>query len=112
MSKVPDPELARRDTRFMHVLARPLADRIEREELKRERDQLEAQAIGILMPSRIVLVADAYHAMISERPYRGAMSQSEALAEIERNTGSQFCPRTVDAFFEVHKEIRDCSTAR
>ena len=34
--------------------------------------------------ARIVLVVDAYHAMISDRPYRKAMGEAEAIEELER----------------------------
>jgi HD-GYP domain-containing protein (c-di-GMP phosphodiesterase class II) len=40
--------------------------------------------------ARIVLACDAYHAMTSDRPYRAAMPVESALAEIERNAGTQF----------------------
>ncbi|MDX6582249.1 MAG: hypothetical protein QOI10_1433 [Solirubrobacterales bacterium] len=58
-------------------------------------DGLEGEEIPQL--SRIVLVSDAYHAMTSERPYRSPMPVAEAIAELERNAGSQFCPRTAAA---------------
>ena len=43
-------------------------------------------------------VADAYDAMISDRPYRPAMTIEAACAELERGKGKQFCPDLVDAF--------------
>jgi len=35
--------------------------------------------------------------MLTTRTYRSARSLEEALEEIRRGTGSQFCPRTVEA---------------
>lgn len=55
----------------------------------------------IPLASRIVFACDAYHAMISDRPYRRALSPQEAVVEIERNSGSQFCPATVEALLRV-----------
>lgn len=58
---------------------------------------------GELIPlaSRIILVCDAFHAMTSDRPYRKALDTHVALGELEKNAGTQFCPRTVEAFVGV-----------
>ena len=55
----------------------------------------------IPLGASIVAVCDAFDAMVSERPYRKAMSVSEALAEVRRCSGSQFDPVVVDAFCVV-----------
>ena len=47
--------------------------------------------------SRVVLVCDAYHAMISERPWRAALSHDAAVAELAAGAGTQFDARVVDA---------------
>ena len=47
--------------------------------------------------SRILLVADAYDAMTSDRSYRAAMARDEALAELDRNAGTQFDAACVEA---------------
>jgi hypothetical protein len=49
---------------------------------------------GDLIPiaARIVLVSDAWDALTSDRPYRPRRTGSEALEEIRRNVGTQFCP--------------------
>ena len=49
----------------------------------------------------IIAVADSYDAMTSDRPYKKAMSKTEALEEIKRNRGKQFNPRVVDAFVKA-----------
>jgi HD-GYP domain-containing protein (c-di-GMP phosphodiesterase class II) len=62
-------------------------------------DGLEGEEIPLV--SRIVFACDAFHAMTSDRPYRRATGIRAALEELERNTGKQFCPRTVPALVEV-----------
>jgi diguanylate cyclase (GGDEF)-like protein/putative nucleotidyltransferase with HDIG domain len=52
----------------------------------------------IPLASRILLVADAYDAMTTDRPYRAAISQDEALEELRSNAGRQFDARCVGAF--------------
>jgi diguanylate cyclase (GGDEF)-like protein/putative nucleotidyltransferase with HDIG domain len=47
--------------------------------------------------SRVILACDAYHAMVSDRPYRQAMAHSEAMAELHQNAGTQFDPQVVEA---------------
>ncbi len=52
----------------------------------------------IPLGARIIAVADAYEAMTSDRPYRKALSQQVAIAELCKGRGTQFDPRVVDAF--------------
>ena len=52
----------------------------------------------IPLGSRIISVCDAFHAMTTERPYRPAVSQEEALDELSRCAGRQFDPMVVAAF--------------
>jgi hypothetical protein len=51
----------------------------------------------IPLESRIVFAADAYNAMTTNRPYRGAMTQAEALSELRAGAGTQFDPTVVEA---------------
>ena len=53
----------------------------------------------IPLGARILAIADAYEAMTSERPYRKAMSNDNAFAEIDHGNGTQFDPGVVDSFF-------------
>ena len=52
----------------------------------------------IPLEARILAVADAYEAMIADRPYRRGMPAEEARAELERCAGTQFDPTVVEAF--------------
>ncbi len=52
---------------------------------------------SIPLAARILAVADALDAMTADRPYRRALPADEAITEIERCAGEQFCPRVVGA---------------
>ncbi len=58
-------------------------------------------AEGIPLGSRVIGVCDAFHAMTEDRIYRKAMRHDEAVAEIERCSGTQFDPDCVRALLEV-----------
>ncbi|NQT74932.1 MAG: diguanylate cyclase [Candidatus Omnitrophica bacterium] len=51
--------------------------------------------------ARIIAIADVYQALISDRPYRKAFSEHEAIGIIKENSGTQFDPAIVDAFLEI-----------
>jgi len=55
----------------------------------------------IPLECRIVAIADAYDAMTSDRPYRKAMGQSEAVSELIQCAGTQFDPSLVKIFIEL-----------
>jgi diguanylate cyclase (GGDEF)-like protein len=55
----------------------------------------------IPLGARVIAVCDAYDAMVSDRPYRAALSRADALAELRRCAGSQFDPAVVRAFVEI-----------
>jgi len=52
----------------------------------------------IPLGSRIIGIADAFDTMITDRPYRRALTLNEAMAELFRCRGTQFCPEALDAF--------------
>jgi diguanylate cyclase (GGDEF)-like protein/putative nucleotidyltransferase with HDIG domain len=51
----------------------------------------------IPLGARIIHVADALDSMLTTRIYRGARPAHKALEELERGSGTQFCPRCVGA---------------
>jgi len=55
----------------------------------------------IPIEGRILAVADAFEAMISDRPYRKRMEPELALEIIERSAGSQFDPKVAAAFLKA-----------
>ena len=58
-------------------------------------------ATQIPVGARIILACDAYHAMVSDRVYRKAMSSREAVAELRRCAGGQFDAEVVDSLVAV-----------
>jgi HD-GYP domain-containing protein (c-di-GMP phosphodiesterase class II) len=67
-------------------------------------DGLKGDDIPLL--ARILAVADGFEAMTSERPYRRARSEEEALAELKKCAGSQWDPKVVEAFLQMLEEDR------
>ena len=55
----------------------------------------------IPIQSRIILVADAFEAMTSDRPYRAGRPMQDALTELRRCAGTQFDPEVVDELARV-----------
>ncbi len=55
----------------------------------------------IPLGARIIALADAFDAMTSDRPYRMAMSFTEAIKEIQDYAGTQFDPIVVKTFLEI-----------
>ena len=60
---------------------------------------------AIPLASHFLVLADSFDAMTTERPFRPAMSREQALAEIERNVGTQFHPTLARAFVAVQRGV-------
>jgi response regulator RpfG family c-di-GMP phosphodiesterase len=62
----------------------------------------------IPLAGRICAICDVFDALLSPRPYKDAWPIEEVMAELERQRGSQFDPRLIDAFLplapELHRE--------
>ena len=61
-------------------------------------DGLVGEAIPL--GARIILVADAYDAMTTDRPYRKAIGHHNAIAELRQQAGAQFDPKLVEALIK------------
>lgn len=58
----------------------------------------------IPLEARILAVCDAFDAMVSDRPYRSALSVSAAVLEIDLNMGAQFDPVLAERFIRMVPE--------
>ena len=56
----------------------------------------------IPLGARIVAIADAYDAMVHDRPYKRAMRHEEAIEELRRHAGTQFDPELVELFCDLY----------
>ncbi len=54
--------------------------------------------------ARVLAVVDSFDAMTSDRPYRRAMTEQLAVAELERCAGTQFDPEVVRVFAEAWRD--------
>jgi putative two-component system response regulator len=58
----------------------------------------------IPLVARVVAVADVYDTLTHDRPYKSLWPVEQAIAELCRASASQFDPRVVDAFLEMHED--------
>ncbi len=63
---------------------------------------LKGEQIPLL--ASIISVADSFDAMTTDRPYRLALIRDEAINEIRKLSGRQFCPKVVETFLELCQE--------
>lgn len=56
---------------------------------------------SIPLEARIVAVADAFHAMNNNRPYRSALTQEKSVSEIIKNRGTKYDPQVVEALLST-----------
>lgn len=61
----------------------------------------------IPLSARIIAIVDAYHAMISDRPYRQAMAREKAKRVLRNGAGTQFDPFLVDIFLACLAEMEE-----
>jgi diguanylate cyclase (GGDEF)-like protein len=56
----------------------------------------------IPIEARVVLVCDAFHAMVTDRPYRERLPTDEAVRRLRESSGTQFDPTAVSAFVRLY----------
>jgi len=64
----------------------------------------ETEGDDIPLGARIITVADSFDAMTSPRSFRGAMSDEDAIEELENGKGTQFDPLLVEDFIRAYDE--------
>jgi HAMP domain-containing protein len=72
-------------------------------------DGLAGNAISL--SARILAVADAYDAMVSDRPYRKAMTREQAIHIIREEAGRQFDPDVAAAFLDLLENAKPLQKA-
>lgn len=65
-----------------------------------------ARGADVPLAAHMLIVADAFDAMTSERPFRPALTPEQALVEIEQHAGTQFHPSIAKAFAAVRRGQR------
>ncbi len=90
------------------LIVRPLVNGKISEMIEHHHDHYDGSGLhqviagkDIPLGAKIIAVADAFDAMTSDRPYRAAMSDADAIAEIKRYAGTQFDPNVVTAFLKT-----------
>lgn len=74
----------------------------ERADGKGYPDKLTAETIPL--DARIISVADAWDTMVTERAYKRAVPDTEAIAELRKHSGTQFDPRVVQALCDIYAQ--------
>jgi putative two-component system response regulator len=60
----------------------------------------------IPLHGRIMAIVDVYDALVSERPYKKALSDEEAVQIIMENSGTQYDPKITEVFFKAKEQFK------
>lgn len=91
-----------RPIKFLHSIISLIFYHHERWDGKGYPSGLRGEDIPI--GARIIAIADVYQALISDRPYRKALSKAEAVKTIKNGAGTQFDPHIVRVFLKILKK--------
>jgi diguanylate cyclase (GGDEF)-like protein/putative nucleotidyltransferase with HDIG domain len=94
-----------RPIKFLHSIIPIILSHHERWDGKGYPHGLKKEEIPI--GARVVAIADVYQALTSNRPYRKAYSQEEALKIIKQGAGTQFDPDVVTKFLRIIQQKKD-----
>jgi len=61
----------------------------------------------IPLAARVILICNAYDAMVESRPYGEPLSEAEAIGELRREAGEQFDPKLVELVIERVQRVKD-----
>jgi putative two-component system response regulator len=61
----------------------------------------------IPLQGRIMAIVDVYDALVSERPYKKAFSEEEAVKIIMENAGTHYDPKIAEIFFDVKELFKE-----
>lgn len=61
----------------------------------------------IPLSARLMAIADVYDALISSRPYKAGMPHARAIEILREGRGTDFDPRILDIFLDIHEHFRD-----
>ncbi len=57
--------------------------------------------LEISLQAKIIAVADAYDAMMTDRPYRKALTKTQAVEQLKKHSGTQFDRNVAEVFVEM-----------
>lgn len=59
------------------------------------------------LPGRMLAIVDVYDALVSDRPYKSAFSHEKAVEIISEGRETQFDPKLVDVFLDIHESFKN-----
>ena len=89
----------------LHIEQSMVRHHHERYDGKGYPDHLKGEEIPLY--ARILAIADSYEAMTSKRPYRSGLTNEQAIAELNRCSGTQFDPKIVQVFLKILKREKE-----